>query len=346
MKKLFLSLVAMMAVSISYAQSSLVATLSHGDEITMYYGIYALRDAHNAAQSGDVINLSGGAFQAVNITKAVTLRGIGIDDASPTYISGNFAINIPSDDTNRLSFEGIRCTETITMKGTFNGPYFIKSQFYAFNYDYYNAPTIKNVLFVNCKITSSYELRGTSTVQFVNSFVRSFHNNSESTASASFVNCLIMPHPYWGETYNSSNVDRNYRPDYISSSQLFNCVVYARIDEQIYQLPLSTIATNCVAIGFKDLFGVQAANSNNNTATFSQLFKDFTGIYSDSQTFELTEEAKTQFLGTDGTEVGIHGGLLPYNSKPSYPQITKMNVANKTTADGKLSVEIEVSAVE
>ena len=76
------------------------------------------------------------------------------------------------------------------------------------------------------------------------------------------------------------------------------------------------------------------------------MFKDFTGTYSDTQTFELTEEAKTKYLGTDGTEVGIYGGLLPYNSTPSYPQITKMNVANKTTADGKLSVEIEVSATE
>ena len=66
----------------------------------------------------------------------------------------------------------------------------------------------------------------------------------------------------------------------------------------------------------------------------------------DDQQFELTDEAKTTFLGTDGTEVGMYGGVLPYNSTPSYPQITKVNVANKTTADGKLSVEIEVSATE
>jgi hypothetical protein len=42
----------------------------------------------------------------------------------------------------------------------------------------------------------------------------------------------------------------------------------------------------------------------------------------------------------------MHGGVLPYDATPSYPQITRMNVANKTTADGKLSVEIEVSAAE
>ena len=50
--------------------------------------------------------------------------------------------------------------------------------------------------------------------------------------------------------------------------------------------------------------------------------------------------------GIDGTPVGKFGGMIPYNMTPSYPQITKMNVAAKTTADGKLSVEIGVSAAQ
>ena len=86
MKKLFLSLVAMMIATVSYSQNTLVATLSHCDNVTMYYGTYALRDAHAAAVSGDIINLSGGGFQSVDITKAITLRGVGIDDSYPTVI--------------------------------------------------------------------------------------------------------------------------------------------------------------------------------------------------------------------------------------------------------------------
>ena len=82
-------------------------------------------------------------------------------------------------------------------------------------------------------------------------------------------------------------------------------------------------------------------------ATFEEVFKSYrAGDYTEGETYELTDEAKAKFLGTDGTEVGMYGGVLPYTSTPSYPQITKMNVANKTTADGKLSVEIEVSAAE
>ena len=114
-------------------------------------------------------------------------------------------------------------------------------------------------------------------------------------------------------------------------------------------LPSSTIATNCVAVGYSEIFNNQAASTGNKFLGFNEygkLFKSFTGSYSEVEQFELTDEAKTTYLGTDGTEVGMHGGILPYDTTPSYPQITKMNVANKTTADGKLSVEIEVSAAE
>ena len=84
MKKLFLSLVALVMATMSYAQSTLVATLTHGDEIKMFYGAYALQQAHNAAANGDVINLSGGALQSVNIKKALTIRGAGCAEANST----------------------------------------------------------------------------------------------------------------------------------------------------------------------------------------------------------------------------------------------------------------------
>ena len=306
----------------------------------MYYGTYALRDAMNAAQSGDVINLSGGAFQAVNITKGITLRGTGIDDAAPTYISGNFTINVPTEDANRLSVEGIRSTGTITMKGTFNSPYFVKSAFYEF---YYDVPTIKNAMFADCRISGYFQLTGASTVQFINSYISYFHNENQKNTAASFINCVICP----SDKGSSWNIEHRAAVEYIQNSQLLNSIIYWKSSTtQTYSLDQSSIATNCVAIGFDRLFNAQAANTNNKTATFTELFKTFTGSYSHSQQFELTDEAKTTYLGTDGTEVGMHGGVLPYDSTPSYPQITKMNVANKTTADGKLSVEIEVSAAE
>ena len=66
--------------------------------------------------------------------------------------------------------------------------------------------------------------------------------------------------------------------------------------------------------------------------------------YSDSNDYVLTDAVRALIKGTDGTEVGIHGGSLPYDPTPTNPQITKFNVASKSTADGKLSVDIEVNS--
>ena len=134
-------------------------------------------------------------------------------------------------------------------------------------------------------------------------------------------------------------------------SQLLNCIIYQTDRDWgvTERLPSSSIATNCLSIGYDNLFGAQAASTSNMSIDPSGLgntFKNISVNYSDSQTFELTDEAKTTYLGNDGTEVGMYGGVMPYTDVPSYPQITRMNVANKTTADGKLSVEIEVSAAE
>ena len=88
---------------------------------------------------------------------------------------------------------------------------------------------------------------------------------------------------------------------------------------------------------FRDITG--STNKNFNESIWDTLFKP--------DTFdELTNEAKAEYIGNDGTEIGIYGGNLPYNTRILSPQITKCNVAAKTTADGKLSVDIEVKAAE
>ena len=338
MKKLFLSLVALMVAAVSYAQNTLVATLSHGDEITMYYGTKALAQAHANAVDGDVINLSGGTFDCygTEITKAIAIRGTGIDSANPTDIR-NLTINGPASDTYRFSMEGIKVSDQnkVTLKGTFENAIFIKCQFYGL-YCRDNSVNAKNVLFVNCKITNNqaFILRGSSSVQFINSYVSGFNNESPTTASASFVNCVILPY-FAGY----------YRPAQIASSILQNCIVYLPSNAG-GALASTTIATNCISINNDGLFNNDQQNLGCSYATFQDVFMNFTGTYSDSETFELSDEAKTTLLGTDGTEIGLYGGPMPYTSIPSYPQVTKMNVANKTTADGKLSVEIEVNSAE
>ena len=58
--------------------------------------------------------------------------------------------------------------------------------------------------------------------------------------------------------------------------------------------------------------------------------------------YQLKNSIATSFLGHDGTEVGIYGGVMPYRTRPNYMIIKNCNVAGRTNDDNKLSVEIEL----
>lgn len=306
-----------MIATVSFGQDLMVATLTHGDQISMFYGIYAYQNAMKAAVDGDVINLSGGAFESTNITKAVSIRGTGIDDSNPTYLRGSFNIEI-QNSTNRLTIEGVRINNEITAKGQLNNAYFVKDYVNRFS----TSGTVKNATFVNCDVSSLYIQSANSTLQCINSVINVYSNSSHyTTSSATFINCVLTYGPFY-QLYNSS--------------VFMNCIFHNTSTSSIQYLPSSATAINCVATA--NIFG-NVIGKNNKTADKS--------IFIDSNAHnDLTDAAKAKYLGTDGTPVGMYGGMLPYNTTPSYPQITKMNVANKTTADGKLSVEIEVSAAQ
>ena len=87
-KKFF---VAAMFVTISVAsvcaQDVQLATLQQGEDLKVFYGADALKNALDAASTGDLITLSAGTFNDVTITKAVTIQGAGyVTDVQ----SGNF----------------------------------------------------------------------------------------------------------------------------------------------------------------------------------------------------------------------------------------------------------------
>ena len=88
-----------------------LATLNHNDSITVYYGMNALQQAHTSAVNGDIISLSPGIFNSVDITKAVTIRGAGAwadtNGNSNTIIYNETALTIPNDAAHHLTLEGL-----------------------------------------------------------------------------------------------------------------------------------------------------------------------------------------------------------------------------------------------
>ena len=322
MKKLSFLFTAFLMAALTHAQSSMLATLSHEGEISTYYGANALKDAFNASQNGDVITLSGGSFNAIDITKAVTIRGNGMsaDNTSgslPTILLGDFRINIPTDVKQPLTIEGISNSNTVTIKNL-NNAMFLKDHFLVLSEENGNSTNILS--FIHCKISSRFTLYGTA------SFINSYIGNPTCYGVISFTNCIVAKNNSGAGTFTSK-------------TSSFNSIF-------VYTSHLSGNAIYCLGVSAENIFSRLSNSTNKITSNVSDVFKTYTGAYDDMENFELTEEAIKKYKGNDGTEVGIYGGSLPFSPTPSNPQITKCKVASKSTADGKLSVDIEVSASE
>ena len=348
MKKNLLRLMTLFVAAVltnnAFAQGSLLATLNHEGTVSTFYGAQAWKNAHDAAVNGDVITLSSGTFVAVDITKAITVRGagMGLDAAAAseqTVISGNFTINITEPGSNRLILEGIYSNHGIYYYTVIN-PLFLKCRISEISASGSGSRILRDASFIHCRIASRLSLSENCSASCVNSVIQNPKSESSSSSNFEFINSVIV---------STATKDDIFQPTLknIQSSSFKSCVIKNTYSRDY--ISNSCTAFNCIGLGVTSMFNNVTNATNKMVSDFASLFKTYTGATLDkldSETFELTDAAKTQYLGMDGTEVGIYGGNLPFDPTPSNPQITKCNVAAKSTADGKLSVDIEVNAAE
>lgn len=328
MKKFFSLLIAFVAFSVTCAkaQTSLIATLNHEGTMSTFYGTTALQQAHEAATDGDVVTLSSGTFHSENITKAITLRGAGMainaeTQTEPTVLVNSFNISIPDETPQRLTIEGIYTSDCILIKKLKNAM-FLKNKINRFDLNSDGVGT--NLTFIHCRFIEGYFSNITSSASFLNCIGPSF-----SGKNFTFSNCIL-------------GIQRNYI-NLASVSEYKNCIMLGPISSSINST--MSFYNNLYITDDKNLTLTSANNTNVKIDSYDERIK-YLLLYSNDNDYKLTEEVKAIMKGTDGTEVGIYGGSLPYDPTPTNPQITKFNVASKTTADGKLSVDIEVKSAE
>ena len=316
---LFVLLLVVVGSKNALAQTQ-VATLQHGEDISVYYGANAFVEAHEAAQTGDIITLSSGTFTPTDITKAITLRGAGcaidtVTDTQPTIFSNSITLNV-TDTENFLTVEGIKFASYMYF-GTLNSPKFNRCNFSTIQYSYSYYQYMSNAQFVNCIINYFYYTYVTNPT-FVNCVVWN-HVSSQSNSTPLFYNSIMKCPSFAFSAINSIVCDNSLG----SNCSCTNCIgIYQYGDPFTY-----CSATGCITY-----------------SSYDEVFESFTGGYSLSfeESFALKDEIATGFLGTDGTQVGIYGGTMPYSSRPFYMAPARYNVSNKSNNEGKLNVEIEV----
>lgn len=330
MKKLFLLLAMLVGVvCLGSAQSTQVATLSHEGTITSFSSANALRDAYNAAVDGDVITLSSGSFAAVNFEKRITIRGAGmgvkINDSDPyiepTLLTGTFTIKAGGNGINNFKLEGILSENRVYLGDVVNAQ-FSKCKFKELDF-YVNQGGFENVTFVNCVVYERATICYNASMNFYGCYLKNtyFSGNGshhtitncilENTTESSFGDnaCVVKNSIYYNQSkHNCSN-----------NGNAFNSIWFGKYSVDSY--PFN-----------------ETLETHNNTFVPEGMI-----LFKEGSFYQLTDEAKL-YLSDDDTEVGIYGGSLPFDPTPTNPQIVKFNVAPKTTADGKLSVDIEVNA--
>jgi hypothetical protein len=195
---------------------------------------------------------------------------------------------------------------------------------------------------------------------FFNCYVR-YPSNSDKYVSANYINCVI---------YDNSPFSNQYGITAMQYAKYSNCIFIGNESKGTHDsnIPASCTATNCLSChcAYKNATETTDAiydynifdnmgNATNSyleegkpiSETIKSVFKTYNGTdgFSFNELYELTDEAKTKYIGSDGTQIGIHGGI-GFDLVPSTLQITKCEVAPRSTTDGKLSVSIEVGIPE
>lgn len=321
--------------SSAYAQQQ-VAVLQRGDSVLgVYYGIDSFKQAMTASDHGDIITLSGGTFNSpifeAPLSKAITIRGAGaVEDTArgilPTIFTGNFhCIDIPATATYHLTVEGVmfvgkfHCGVTHHPR-TIQSPEFIRCIFND-NDNYYLS--LNNGIYVNCVFKYS-----TSTG-------RGYNNGT-------FTNCVL-----WDGAGNNGTINLNncvVRSNGESNINAYNTIFF-RESSATDNSSVGSNLYNCVLIGGTLSNVYNSTNTVLPADSLSAVFATFTNSSDDinhSTSYALTDSAAANFLGIDGTQVGIYGGVMPFGYVPTYNVIRRCTVAPRSTADGKLSVDIEL----
>jgi hypothetical protein len=337
--KFFHTVFLLCLLSISSTQAQSVVALQKSGDALFYSGTDAFRLAYDAAGSGDTIYLSGGSFLVPDtIAKTVVVFGAGHypDFTGPTgqtMLSENLILATGADNSY---FEGMKILDRLEFvvnhkidnlvfrRCRINGAVYSSS-------GYNNSNHIENALFTECVLANT-----SSTNTFAN-----FRN-------LTLTNCIFtgqINNVYYGTIANCIQLHPTHTLIYSSNNTVVkNCISATPTPFGGATSDLTFL--NNVFFSFSEYnFGNHVESNNYFGVASENFFNDQEGnVFDYTHNYHL--QSPESFLGTDGTQVGIHGGMHPWKegSVPMIPHITRKNISHSVDAEGNLRIEIDVAA--
>lgn len=346
---MFLSIIAVGLSLMANAQQTekQMATLQHGEQTTVFYGPDAFKSAYNAAADTlDVITLSSGEFNVPSqISKSVAVYGVGFENVDSlgikmTYLRSGLKLipaNITDGDgeiiaaakrVNGVHLEGLRINGDITLDNNSDVPiHNLEVVKCRLNRLYYIVACYDNVI-RQCVIHSGILGRYADNLLVSNTYL---HGRDYSgcikgfgtTSVISISHCLLKNH------YNEMN-----------NTALYTNNIFIGGNTNI---DAASTVRNCMFVDNASFSGVMSVDNFKGlkgAAVWAAEGED--GEYSENKDFALKYPEK--YIGTDGTEIGLHGGVYVWNKIPCIPRITECTLDTKDAANGTIRVSIKAEA--
>lgn len=334
MKKTILLCGLFTAFTFATAQKVALHSLSGVQHFT---GVNGFIDAYNASVSGDTIYLPGGGFNTPgNIDKSLLIFGAGhypdsTQATAKTFINGSITVE---ENADGFRMEGIH------LFGSFNYGYNMAVDNTILKYCYIEYdinvqgnltnPT-SNMMVLNCVIGGAVYLNNMQNAAVYNSIIQ---NRILYSIGTVFENNILMFSYTGGSAYFTIHGDNN-----ICRNNIFlnaSNKAFTGVSNQAYN---NIFVTN-------PSYGTTPIESGNYTPVpHSSIFINQSGYLFDyAHDYHLQDPVT--YLGTDGTQVGIYGGVLGYKegAVPSNPHIQWENIAPTTTSGGLLNIQINAAA--
>ena len=314
MKKFLLLAVCFIMMGISASAITInKAMLVHNGNVTLYDGD-KIQDAVNASVDGDVIYLTLGTFKPFNITKRITVRGVG----ETSIVDGD--VNISISGSPKLTspvIEALAVSGTVNVSSQVDDMIIRKCKIGNFGISAQVDGAVLDRCYITNTLTLSSYIKG---MTVVNTKLNTVKANSGATQNTTFVNCNF--YQLYPDNFSATIINSILQKPHNSSTYTLNSTVL-----------LNTVINTWVS--YSGVLYIGSSSVTQNCYIIENLHSDYV-----DGSCECTPSSS--YVGTDGTIVGIYGGETPYTLEPTVPKVTDSNL-QLDMENKKLNVNLTVS---
>jgi hypothetical protein len=337
MKKIILPFVFFLLGVLAFSQQKVA--LHHNGTTTIFSGTNPLIDAYTAAVANDTIYLPGGTFAPpTNFDKKLAVFGAGhyvnaTLATGKTFISGDVVLK---ENADNFFIEGIEIggnlifsinesiNQVVVKRCKINDQLKVNGNL--------SAPST-NIGVIGSVILGSVYLDNAQSVLISNSILGDRVLNSISNV---FNNNIVLYN--YGSTYYTMNGDNNTVNNniFVRDGSYANYLIGGN----------GNVIKNNIIVNAAPSFGTLPTVLNNYVGIAqSAIFVTQTG-FTFNYLHDYHLQDTTTYLGINGTQVGIYGGVFPYkeNAIPSNPHIETKTIAPQTNTSGELNIQVLVKA--